>query len=990
MKTLRVPLVGGMEQSIDKRIMPEGAIYRAENVYYSKTGRLEKRHGWGAEMGTDYLGEIQQVARVGNAVVVEHSTSGLLSAFLNEETKVAMGRASVLPGFSTVQLGIASGDRVAVASNATTVLVVWHNEVAATGTPAGLYYAAIDKKTNTVIAGPTRIAGVDGEFHVLDYDEQNFVLVWDTGSTTNDVLAYVLNAPSFAVNPSAPIITDRASGFGHGASIQRDAGRLLIAYRDTSNDIALVEFVVTTSGVSVLGSPITMSPTGLPTNIEVAHTAYTLGGYDAFITFDDSVSGASYVQYLANSAIFGSQRVIDASGARPFPCTAPGRGTYGLEIVWRVSSGVYGIQHGYPATSAPYMSGVSSSYYQFEHMCAFSHRGRLHAVGKEYSVVSNNNDVVVVDLSDGLVPVARFGRDVGKTLVRADGAPLRVAADPGGLALAIPNIIKTAGSVSDDSPVAVVVHVAEENRHQRSISGVGDVGVVAGNLLVVADGQYNPEVGFLSAPTPFTVLASTSATGLAARTYAYRLTYEAVDWKGRRHQSPPGDVVTVYSTSSVSFAVLAPITRRASGVNIVVWRNNQLGGNIYYRAMSYQLDNDWQQGYASFTDNATDGAISTNETLYTSQGRLAWISPTGSKRITEHNQRLWVAEGEKLHFSNVLGGVVPDDALTFYEEGYVLLTDEVVALGSMDNFVIALCAESIFAVGGDGPQETGDGSFNSPWQLQTRIGCSEALGGQRSVARTPKGLVYRSPFGIALLMYGWQVRHISERVSDELETYPYVLDVAVDVESGLVRFVCAASNETGASAVALVWNYEEPEELGDVWTVETLPKGAVALIQSGTTSLLGTDDVSAAGTNYSRLYVERASSLGDHTVRDGTQHIQTQLTMGRFYPGGIGGWGRAVRSVWQGEYQGTCNVRVEYSYNDGASWDGATYSTALDASTGDIQLMSFLPRQRCNNVVVRMTESATSPSGGMVWNAMSLEYEPLDGMNRITGVRRIG
>jgi hypothetical protein len=243
-------------------------------------------------------------------------------------------------------------------------------------------------------------------------------------------------------------------------------------------------------------------------------------------------------------------------------------------------------------------------------------------------------------------------------------------------------------------------------------------------------------------------------------------------------------------------------------------------------------------------------------------------------------------------------------------------------------------------------------------------------------------------------MYGWQVKHISDEVSDELAAYPYVQDVVVDTELGLVKFYCTATDASGATSRVLVWNYEESDRTEKiVWSFYTTYNGSQCATQSGTTTIMGTEDGSD-----SRLYVERASSQGDYDHTDGTTHIQSAVQLGAFYPGGVGGYGRVKSVLVEGEYRGTCFVQLNVRYDgryDGTPTIKQFHSASDTLKTGTaMSIMARFARQRCNSLVLQLVEDNTAgtsfpKTAGAVFNAVSIEYVPLPGHRRLVSARKI-
>jgi hypothetical protein len=160
----------------------------------------------------------------------------------------------------------------------------------------------------------------------------------------------------------------------------------------------------------------------------------------------------------------------------------------------------------------------------------------------------------------------------------------------------------------------------------------------------------------------------------------------------------------------------------------------------------------------------TDGIVTpmdSYEVIYNDSGELdndfVW---GGCTCQTVHKERLWVGgngdEPDVVWYSKErVDGRVMEFSLG---QQVRLPGKKVVALASLDDAMIALCENGIYAIYGDGPNATGDsasGTFTVV-PISTAFGCTSPL-----VTVTPAGVIFQSVSGLALLDRGRSVKQIS-------------------------------------------------------------------------------------------------------------------------------------------------------------------------------------------------------------------------------------
>lgn len=137
-------------------------------------------------------------------------------------------------------------------------------------------------------------------------------------------------------------------------------------------------------------------------------------------------------------------------------------------------------------------------------------------------------------------------------------------------------------------------------------------------------------------------------------------------------------------------------------------------------------------------------------------------------------------------------------------------TGGVVALGVMDDKIIAFTEDKTFYFAGEGPNNLGEGSFTAPRPIASSHGCVNP----RSVISTHKGVFFQSRRGLMLLDRNLVTHYIGDRV----ERYMQVATITSVIEDSVtneVRWVCSNSDVPNGSETtqALVYNQDN-----DAWS----------------------------------------------------------------------------------------------------------------------------------------------------------------------------
>jgi len=254
----------------------------------------------------------------------------------------------------------------------------------------------------------------------------------------------------------------------------------------------------------------------------------------------------------------------------------------------------------------------------------------------------------------------------------------------------------------------------------------------------------------------------------------YKMHYEWFDRKGQIHRSAVSPIKESLTASSgaannkMDFIVMcihkgeveklgAPFI---DGVKIAIFREWTDG--LYHRLTSESAnDNRVSQAYRNPTDMVWD--ISANEILYTEGGILEDIGPPATRICAVRQNRAFIVPEEDRELLWYSKEKTEGNAVQFtpYFTRRISAGGEIIALEELDEKLIIFKRREIHALGGRGPEPTGQGSqFTEAFQITTDVGCVN----RRSVVRMSKGIMFQSEKGIYLLTRGLEVVYIGAPV----------------------------------------------------------------------------------------------------------------------------------------------------------------------------------------------------------------------------------
>jgi hypothetical protein len=531
---------------------------------------------------------------------------------------------------------------------------------------------------------------------------------------------------------------------------------------------------------------------------------------------------------------------------------------------------------------------------------------------------------------------------------------------------------------------------------------VGQAIYLSGGFLWQYDGLPIVESGFHLFPEFCTLTPAAGGSMTASSSYSYRIYFEWTNARGEREQSSLAAAFTVAMAAAqtqVTLVIntLAQTLKSATNVptfarrdvDIAIYRtaNNPTSDSPFYRVSSTNpttagspngwIWNDPTADTVSFVDQMADALLTTQEVDYQSTGEFDHIAPPAPSVMAAVQDRVFLAGFEDpnqvrfslLHYDGA--GLAFSDTMSRLET-----PDEggaVTALAHLNGTLIIFKRNRIYYVSGDGPSNTGVGSFSAPQAVSADTGCSN----QRSVVVTPMGVIFQSPKGIYLLTPSMGLEYIGADV--DAYNSQTITNAQLLPDRYEVRFLCS-------SGVTLVYNYWVQG-----WSVFTNHTGVDGTLWQ---------NMYAYATD-SHVLVESPTAFAD----DGVPY-RLAVESGWVRMEGLQILQRVKGALVLGEFRSTHTLRMRFGFDGATTYDdfhdvqptaaSAGYALGQDsvgAPAGTYQPLGFekylgrgdvlyeargrTRRQKCRSVRVRI-EDIPSANGGesCVLNELMLIIAP--------------
>ena len=846
-----------------------------------------------------------------------------------------------------------------------------------------IYYTTVDVNTGATLHSPTVVASAVPlpAVRVVALNGSPVIII---GSIQQGVAAtikaYVVNVSQGGLGTPTSLVTDGNTQdmtfdvhVGPGATSQDG---LHVFYKDTSGHFIYKAFSAALSLLSTvtIDNTVDMTSTTVPVSLWQSRASTPPAtGYDIALGWF-SLSGSTYqlkkcIVDSSYSIQYAQQMNLTTAAPRTItghddPVQSPPAGrilfsTFGttddmdyVQVVpyaasaTSVSFAIAGTLRHSILASKPFIEGTTM-------YCLVQHVSRLTSANLR---IPSQNTYFLIDVNARTV--------VGKALATQGGTPRNVYSPCPNAQLVVTGTYSISTQLATRLPGNDVFNATDAVATTAfDFSGSYTGTELGGNLHIpgavtwMYDGRDAYEHGFLLYPGPVTGTIKglgqagheVTSTNLGTGSHTYKFCYESTDACGNVHRSAPSIAITLSTTSGSAYNHFrVPTLAHTSKANVRVVGYRTLDtlapgtdAGIYYRFTSLTSAslNDPTVDYVTINDTFSDTDINSNDVLYsvselennparscsvlaTYKNRLV----TGGFELPPDVRRVGISKLSQdstgpVEFSDTLGVRVTDPG------------GPVVALGVMDDFVAIFKESSIYALNGDGPDDTGGGGdYSDPTLVSADVGCTDPA----TITYVPdQGLFFMSQRGLMLLDRSLRLSYKGSP-AEEYNHQTFTGGI-LDHSKGTVTFPASDGD-------SVVYDY-----VNDKWSTRTIPHSIASVAWQGKHVFAKVD-----GTTY----------VGDtSTWKDGTSEYAMSFTTHWYNLQGIQGMQRLYAIYILGEEQTNTNaklkVEIGYDYND-----TFTETTTFDATTllqSPPQWRWYQPtirpkKQRCHAFRLRVTE----------------------------------
>lgn len=478
---------------------------------------------------------------------------------------------------------------------------------------------------------------------------------------------------------------------------------------------------------------------------------------------------------------------------------------------------------------------------------------------------------------------------------------------------------------------------------QRSVARLGDEILTAGWLTLSSANVGTRHVtstttlgiqrdgldaGFPQSPSIETPVGSNGSGSLSSSsTYQWRAVIERIDSRGRRWRSAPSPIATLTLGAAEDTVALTAFANtsllRASGAPagtfVMHFYRTAANGSTFYRCTPPQgAPVISVGGEFTYSDILSDALLTVREFLYTDGGVFPNDPPASCRFIAASEDRVWLAglwETEQLQSSKLL---VPGEPPQFSDSGAyrVVLPEPCTGIAVQDGTLVAFSKGAVYAVQGGGPNDQGQGAWDSPRCITSSTGCIAAP----SILATSIGVFFQSGQGIELLPRGMGEPVFVGMAVQDLMFDALVVSAAIvtTFRGRTARFVLDDDDST-----VLVYDLDT-----QAWSRDTYGAHSIAsVVDTDAGAALVTEAMSGV---YGAL-VEQLDEDRD-SVGNSPAEIASSLEWAELRPFGVGGQGRFTGAVALFDEKGTPssgyragNATIKLSV-DRASENGLTFN----------------------------------------------------------------
>lgn len=995
MPNLSIPLTHGQNEGIDAKLLPNGLLTLAENIRFRKDGRIGSRYGYdfitGAQSGAVAAGNfgasrsVYFKDRVDSATPAkwwDHREDGAFTTPTSGSCAGALGVPRRIAAVRQPQYQAVSCDIAYVSGYA---VVVYHDYDTGSAVSAGVTVLVFEAKSMKLLSRQsTGPAGARNPRAVVM--GSSVMILYNDGG--NNIQATRLDAPS-TFTSLGTIVTAVAGAGAYFDACPSDATHIAIAYHSAAT--TLTWGYCTGAGVFAVGNTLALGSANLA---RVSITTGALTGNIAIVIANGAAfttGNASYATWTSAGVAAIGLTVIDATGA---VCGFPVAGqnaTDDYSFAWNIAPAppsLNGMGMMTAGKATAYVYGVAAAARPFS---AFSGTFVWAATYTD-SLTPGFGTYKLVDVESPYVSGAS-----GNWIATCEAVSCQHEAMSGGIYIGASSrfdnrrstmVVPQVGALQSMTATISCLPVSLSKGFGADVVRI-ESGPCADKLLPANmngqlffsgarirefDGSSLYESGMGDGCERVTLASAAGA--IAAGTYQYCVVWGWFDRGGRRHRAPPSLPVsiTLGIASNVTVSMMRPPFTDRAGLYADIYRTKTLGSVFYLVNSTQNLPTvPGTSSFLTYVDSATDATIVVNEVLYTqgARGGLSGLLPNDepppARFIWAGNDRLFMGGLEDPTAVQWSKLVFPGEPMQFsINAAFRANVDaEVTAIAALDGTWFVFTRDSVWSISGEGPDDTGNGSFSSPRRLPSDVGCIS----QRSVLETSIGLFFQAR-------------------NDRM----YVLPRG----GGAPQWVGQAVRDTLADFPQVMWARLLPDENLAVWAVAdtTLTHGRLIIydLRIGEWS---TDNVYARVTSTLDAYggklvldglMSETSAFADDDTGAKITPITMSIQTGDIRPFGPSGWGRCRKVFVLGEFMSATQntVTTVLASTQSGPFD-LVYSWTLTGTSGDkLELSEGLPVVRGDSFRFLVSTTPVEADEGIVLNALTLEVFPQTGTPRLS------
>ena len=483
----------------------------------------------------------------------------------------------------------------------------------------------------------------------------------------------------------------------------------------------------------------------------------------------------------------------------------------------------------------------------------------------------------------------------------------------------------------------------------------GDELYAPGGITKVYDGERLSEAGFFAFPE-VPVLTTAGGGACTAGVHAVRLVWSWRDSLGNLHRSAPSlavnNTINAGGGGATITAYFQHLTVTGKTNVLCIAYMTTAGGSIYYRVPT-------ASGYADVVPTLSTGGLTISiadtdlalqQTLYTEGGVLDNDAAPPSTAGFVAKNRLWLLGLDDIHSVMFSKEMVKGEGVAFSLDQEVRADDSYggfTAGSALDDKVVLFKTHAIYALYGDGPDDTGNGSFSVPQRLPMQVGTSVP----KSVIEAPPGVFFFYDGMIYLISRGLDVVPIGLPVKDYTDSAT-ISGAVTWPEEQEVRFYTTGGR-------TLVYNW-----INDLWTTFT-GQAAVAATRWEDTMVY----LSSAGV----VHQEDETKYFDLTATP----INSLVKTGWINFEGLEGFQRLYTIQVLGEYKAAHNLKVSIWYDYATGTASETWTKAVSAGPQRFEVKPS--RQTCSAFQLQIEDT---------YAAASTEGFRLTGVSCIVGMKQ--